>query len=160
MSFSSDQPLQANQLPISIDYPDPSEKEFVETLTTDRKRISDSMNSKEGALYDLNEQANFRKFYDPNNTQQTRNSYRSVFDLVMSTGGNIPPGVLAPQAHNTSNIVNSDLIYASCTAATGTTKFFTVMYPYIWLDDTNIYFTNPLGVNLSQVMVVANYLKN
>jgi len=161
MSFSSDVPLQANQLPISIDYPsldDP--KEFLDTLTLDRKRISDSMNSKEGALYDLNEQANFRKFYDPSDTQQTRNSYRSVFDLVMLNGASIGAGATVNFPHNIQNLFNTDQIYASCTTDEANARLFSVMGITVYLDQTSVYFTNPLGVALKQAIVVANYLKN
>lgn len=161
MSFSSDVPLQSNQLPISIDYPDLDEpKEFLDTLTLDRKRIADSMNSKEGALYDLTEQANFRKFYDPANTQQTRNSYRSVFDLVILNKGNIPAGATVSFPHNIQNLYNNDLTYASCTTDEAKPRLFSIMGITVYLDDTKVFFTNPLGVALKQAIVVANYLKN
>lgn len=160
MSFSSDKPLLSNQLPISIDFPNPDDKEFNDTLTLTYKRIADSMNSKEGALYLLNELANFRLFYTANNPQITRNSYRKVFDMVILNSGNIGAAAAVSFTHNITGLFNTDLIYASCTSDEATPKYFTVVYPNTYLDTTKVYFTNPLGVALKQCIVVANYLKN
>lgn len=160
MAFSSDQPIQSNQLPISIEFPSTDDPDFNEVLSLTYKRIADSSNTKEGALYTLSEVANFRKFYKPNNTQEIRNSYRKVFDLVKQSGGVIAPGAFPPFPHGIVGIKETDLIYASCTTNEATPRFFTVVYPNVYLDTTNVYFTNPLGVSLSQAIVVANYLKN
>lgn len=160
MSFSSDQPIQSNQLPISIEFPETDDPDFNEVLSLTYKRIADNSNTKEGALYTLSEVANFRKFYMSNDTQNTRNSYRKVFDLVKQSGGVIAPGAFPPFAHGITGIKQTDLIYASCTTNEATPRFFTLVYPNVYLDTTNVYFTNPLGVSLSQAIVVANYLKN
>ncbi len=63
MSFSSNVPLQSNQLPISLDFPDPTHPDFLDTLSIAFKRISDAMNTKEGALYTLEEIANFNNYF-------------------------------------------------------------------------------------------------
>lgn len=160
MAFSSDIPLQSNQLPQSIDYPDPDKPEFLDVLTIDRKNISDSMNTKEGAFYLLNEQANFRQLFTQGNPQVNRNSYRKVFDMVNLNGGNIAGGAAVFFPHGITGIFETDLIYASCTTNEATPRFFTVVFPSTYLDSTNVYFTNPLGVALRQAIVVANYLKN
>lgn len=100
MSFSSDIPLQSNQLELSIDFPDVNTKDFQNLLSLSYKRITDSVNLKEGSLYTLQELANFQRWFkysnpatftiDPNNT---RNGYRTTFDLVKLNGGPIPGGV-------------------------------------------------------------------
>lgn len=94
MSFSSDPSLQSNQLPISFDIPtDPDQ--FRNFLSLHLKRITDSMNTKEGALYQLQEQSTFQLYYNTSSTNafSTRNTYRRVYDLVSLNGGiPIPPG--------------------------------------------------------------------
>lgn len=158
MSFSSDQPFVSNQLPISIDYPKPDTPEFLNVLSLDRKRISDAVNTKEGALYLLDEIASFKQYFTQGNPQQNRNAYRKTFDLVNLNGGNIGAGATVTTPHNISGISSAVLIYASCT--TITSEFFTVVYPDIFLDATNINFTNPSAAILTQCYVVAEYLKN
>lgn len=160
MSFTSDNPIQSNQLPISIEFPDTDDENFNEVLSLTYKRIADSSNTKEGALYTLNEVANFRKFFTPANPQRTRNSYRKVFDLVALNGGNIGAGAAVFFPHNITGLKESDLIYASCTSTDASPRRFSIMGITVYLDNTNVYFTNPLGVSLSQAIVVANYLKN
>lgn len=97
MSFSSDRPLLSNQLPISIDFPeDPTS--LVSALTLAYKRIADAVNSKEGALYQLQESASFNQFFPTNLSSNSNNSlnlrpvYRMVYDLVELNGGPIPIG--------------------------------------------------------------------
>jgi len=160
MSFSSDQPLQSNQLPISIDFPDKDDDEFNDILSLTYKRIADNSNTKEGALYLLNEIANFRQFYTPSNPQKNRNSYRKVFDLVVLNGGVIGPGAAVSFVHGITGLKETDLIYASCTSTDASPRRFSIMGITVYLDNTNVFFTNPLGVSLSQAIVVANYLKN
>lgn len=149
MTFSSDQPLVSNQLPLSIDFPDPSTKDFSNELSLAYKRIADSVNYKESALYTLQEVANFQRFF-PNqsgftdNTFNLRNGYRTTFDMVKLNGANIavgvtnlvltsstePPainGVLYPTrgvggavANSVFYFVNDPLIYVRFTPATQT----------------------------------------
>jgi hypothetical protein len=97
MSFTSDNALQINQLPLSIDFPRDPER-LLETMTLSYKQTVDAMNSKEGALYLLQEQGTFIQYFpvvvDPNSSLSLslRPIYRMVFDLVALNGGPIPPG--------------------------------------------------------------------
>lgn len=159
MSFSSDIPLQSNQLPISIDYPSPKdEKNFINTLSLDRKRISDSMNTKTGGIYQLQEQANFNQYFTTGNPQVNRNAYRFVYDVVDLNGAPIPALATRSFPHNINGLAFSTLIYASCTSTDP--NFFTVVFPYAYLNATNLIFTNPLATPLTSVIFVAEYLKN
>ncbi len=156
MSFSSDKPLQSNQLPISIDYPLPSDQNFLSVLSLDRKRISDSVNSKVGGIFSQQENANFC-LYNVEDPNTTSNSYRKCFNITQLNGGNIAGGATVNFAHNIDFISKANNIIAQCTSIDD--KYFSVMYPYVYLDTTNVYFTNPLGVALTTVYVVAEYLK-
>lgn len=159
MSFSSDKALQSNQLPISIQYPDPDDPNFVDVLSLDRKRISDSMNTKVGGLYQLQELASFKQIFTSADPQKLRNGYRFPFDLVSLNGGvPIPPGAMAPIPHGIVSLEDPIIIYVSCRNTAG--ERFTVVYPYIILDDVNINFTNPSATNLTFAMLVAEYTKN
>ncbi len=97
MTFSSDAPLQANQLPISMEIPtDP--KQLQETLSLHLKRITNAVNSKEGSVYPLQEFSTFQQYFTLNDPNQYRNGYRTTFDLVALFGGNIPVGTTAMPA--------------------------------------------------------------
>lgn len=90
MSFSSDQPLLANQLPISIDFPPPSEEAFRHTLSLIYKRIANAVNTKEGSLYQLQEIANFQQFFTSGDPLTLRPGYRRVFELsAIAPGGTL-----------------------------------------------------------------------
>lgn len=94
MAFSSDPAVQSNQLPISLDIPsDP--KQLQETLSLLFKNIINTVNTKEGGIYSLQENANFAQYYTLGNPNQFRNAYRTTFDLVSLNGGNIPVGTTA-----------------------------------------------------------------
>jgi len=95
MSFSSDVPLQANQLPISIDFPPTDDQAFLDTLSLAYKRTADSVNTKEGALYQPTELATFQKYFKETNTQNFRNVYRMTVDF-----GALPAAGSKPVAHN------------------------------------------------------------
>lgn len=178
MSFSSDVPLQSNQLPISIDFPSPEHENFLDTLSLAYKRIVDSVNTKEGALYLLQEQANFERYFqysDPTtftpNPNAFRNGYRSVFDLVaLNAGVAIPPGATninlatAPQPQLINGILIPTHAFGAATIA-GPIYVFTGTDFNVRFDNTvpamqilNI--TNNTGTNLTQAYWVINYLKN
>lgn len=158
MSFSSDNAIQVNQLPLSIDFPEDL-GELVKSLELIYKRIANCVNTKEGSLYSLQELGNFNQYFTTNNPQQFRNVYRKVFDMVNLNGGNIAGGATVNFAHNISGIQSATLIYASCTSTDN--QYFTVVYPNTRLDATQVYFTNPLPATaLSAVYVIAEYLKN
>ena len=91
MSLSSNQPLNTNQLPISLDV-NPEDKGFQDLLLLYLRRVAQSVNTKESGLYLLQETANFEQWYQTGNPQQTRNGYRTTVDLVLLNGGNIPIG--------------------------------------------------------------------
>lgn len=161
MSFSSDPPLQSNQISKSIDFPATDHKDFVDILTLDRKRIVDSLNTKEGALYLLYELANFKQYYTQGDPQTTRNSYRKTFDMVNLNGGPIGGGATVSKPHGITGILDTAIIYAGCTSpAAPNFNFFSVMYPYAYLTATNVVFVNPLGAVVTRCNLVAEYLKN
>lgn len=91
MTFSSNQPLNTNQLPISLDI-NPEEEGFGNILLLYLRRVANAVNTKESGLFLLQENANFEQWYQIGNPQQNRNAYRITADLVMLNGGNIPTG--------------------------------------------------------------------
>lgn len=159
MSVSSDPALLVNQLPISVEFPRDSEK-FLEILSELYKRIANSVNTKEGGLYTLQEFYDFKQYYTLTNTGVFRNNYRKVFDLVSLNGGNIDGGATVSFAHGITGLAFGTMVYAGCTSVTPT--YFSVMgQPTIYLDANNINFTNPLGATaLTSVIAVCEYLKN
>jgi hypothetical protein len=91
MTFSSDNPLNTNQLPISLDV-NPDEQNFHSVLLLYLRRIANAVNTKESGLFLLQETASFEQYFT-SSPQQTRNGYRLTVDLVALNGGNIPTGV-------------------------------------------------------------------
>lgn len=91
MTFSSNQPLNTNQLPISLDV-DAEDKDFENILLLYLRRVANSVNTKESGLFLLQENANFEQWYQIGNPQQNRSAYRITADLVELNGGNIPAG--------------------------------------------------------------------
>ena len=157
MTINSNPALQVNQIPVSLDLPRDYEsaKEILSLLL---KRLEDAMNKKEGSLYYLEEMGNFQSYFFPDAPYQFRDVYRYVFDLVSLNGGNIAGGTSVKFAHGIVGITNGTLIYASCTATDSTT--FTVTYPNAYMDNTYIYFTNPLAdTALTACYFVAQYCK-
>lgn len=162
MTFSSDPALQVNQLPISIEFPR-DEDRFYEYLTIWAKRIANTVNSKEGGLYSLEELFDSKQYFTVANPNTFRNDYRKTFDITGLNGGAIAGGAIVSFPHNITGIKSGTLIYATCTVAPAGvfTQTFTVTYPYVTLDAVNINFTNPLPATaLDTVIAVAEYLKN
>lgn len=91
MTFSSNQPLNTNQLPVSLDV-DPQDRDFENILLLYLRRVASAVNTKESGLFLLQENANFEQWYQLANPQQNRNAYRITVDLVFLNGGNIPVG--------------------------------------------------------------------
>lgn len=91
MTFSSDNPLNTNQLPISLNV-NPDDKDFGNILLLYLRRIANAVNTKESGLFLLQENAPFEQWYQIGNPQQNRNAYRITADLVFLNGGNIPTG--------------------------------------------------------------------
>lgn len=91
MTFSSDNALNTNQLPISLDV-NPKDKEFDSILLLYLRRVANAVNTKTSGLFLLQENANFQQWYQIANPQQNRNAYRTTTDLVLLNAGNIPTG--------------------------------------------------------------------
>lgn len=91
LMFSSDVPLNTNQLPISLDV-NPEDRDFENILLLYLRRMANAVNTKESGLFLLQENANFEQWYQIGNPQQNRNAYRITADLVNLNGGNIPAG--------------------------------------------------------------------
>lgn len=96
MTFSSDNPLNTNQLPISLDV-DPEDKDFQNILLLYLRRVANAVNTKEGGLFLLQENANFEQWFQLGNPQQNRSAYRITVDLVnlnfqLNSINNIPTG--------------------------------------------------------------------
>jgi hypothetical protein len=157
MAFSSDQPLVSNQLPISIDFPKETD-EFLVEITETYKRIANVVNTKVGGLYNPTELATYKQLAGLTALIPLRNVYRKTLDLVAITGGNIAPAAVIVVPHGITSLTNTMIIYASCTSVTPT--FFTVVYPYVFLDAVNVNFTNPLAVALTQCQVICEFTKS
>ncbi len=119
MSFSSDQPLLSNQLPISVELPRDDTELLVETLELLYKRIANSANTKVGSLYNLQEVANFNQYFTPQATVTTtgnafayRPGYRKTFEI-----GAIAPGATLTTAHGITGITALTQIYGACLTA-------------------------------------------
>lgn len=164
---SSDNPLNTNQLPISLDV-NPEDKDFQNILLLYLRRVANAVNTKESGLFLLQENATFEQWYQTGNPQQNRNAYRITADLVMLNGGNIPAG--------TTNIVLS--------TSTQPMKINGYLYPVqgfggavdtmglsYFLNDPDIYvrynnstntiiIQNNLGNALTWCVWVMEYLKN
>jgi hypothetical protein len=165
MSFTSDNPLQSNQLPISMEFPEVLDSEFKNTLEDNLKRIANVTNSKVGGLYTLQEVAAFRQYfkYDaapPGGNpvpQQFRSIYRKVFDMVRLNGGNIAPAATVNFPHGITGLAAATWIYASCHNTGG--QFFSLVFPDVWLTSTNVFLTNSSATPLDQAYVIAEYSK-
>jgi len=92
MTASSNQSLNTNQLPVSLDV-NPEDRNFGNILLLYLRRVANAVNTKESGLFLLQETANFEQWYQLANPQQNRNAYRTTVDLVALNGGAIPLGV-------------------------------------------------------------------
>lgn len=164
MSFSSDRPLLSNQLPLSIDYPDPQSTGFLDTLSLDRKRIADAMNTKEGALYLPIELATFQKYFVSGDPQRTRNTYRMTVDF-----GALPNNTSKSVAHGIAFDSNCRMtrMYG---AATNPINVVFVPLPYVsqvagdeiqlFANATDVVIVTATGWNNFEATVVLEYTKN
>lgn len=168
MSFSSDNSIQINQLPLSINLPK-EQDELIKSLEQLYKRIANSVNTKEGSLYSLQELGNFQQFFTLNNPQQFRNVYRKVFDIIDLNGGNIAAGATATVAHNISGLSVPVHIYGTATNSDATIRYMPLPYASnaanrsieLYLTSTNVVVVNGSAQTaLTQCYVVAEYLKN
>lgn len=109
MSFTSDVPLQSNQLSVSVEFPNPQEPAFLDTLTLTYKRIADAVNTKEGSLYQPSELATFQKYFKPADTQNFRNVYRMTIDTgaLPATTNSVPHNIDFTENYRTTRIYGS-----------------------------------------------------
>ncbi len=116
MSFSSDKPLLSNQLPISVELPRDDNELLVEILELLYKRIANSVNTKVGALYNLQEIASFGQYFTPaatvaltGNAFAYRDVYRKTFEI-----GAIAAGATLTTAHGITGLVALTTVYGAC----------------------------------------------
>ena len=166
MGFSSDQPQVYNQLPISVDLP-VDKTEFKAILTDLYKRIANSVNTKEGGLYTINEVATGQQYItNPKEPQKTRNVYRKTIDF-----GQLPNAGTksVPHGIDFNSQATMTRIYG---ASTDPTALLYIPLPYatpvalneniaLFADGTNV--TVITGINRSnffRTTVVLEYMKN
>lgn len=164
MSFSSDNPLLSNQLPISVDFPE-EQKELRESITETYKKTASTVNMKVDGSYLPEETGSFKQYFSPNDSQQNRNGYRKLVDF-----GALPNTAVKTVAHGITFDASSTLtqLYA---AASDPVNLLYIPIPYasptlannieISLDATNVIITT--GSNRSAFTtcyVVIEWLKN
>ncbi len=161
--FSSDQPLVANQLPVSVDFPRDAE-EFLDTITLLYKRIAFAVNTKEGSLYIPREIANFQQYFTPSDPQRLRPVYRRTVDF-----GALPNAGVKTVAHGIAFDSNftTTRIYGSATDPVGLTY---LPLPYasntagasieMFINATNVVIaTGSNRSNYTRCTVVIEYMK-
>jgi hypothetical protein len=167
MTFSSDNALNTNQLPVSLDV-NPEENGFQSILMLYLRRIANAVNTKESGLFLLQENAPFEQWYTIGNPGQNRNAYRITADLVLLNGGNIPPGVtpLVLTAMTQPMAINGYLYpvqgFGGAVDTGGTSYFLNDPNVYVeYVNSTNtITITNDTGNALNWAVWVMEYLKN
>ncbi len=172
MAFSSDIPLQTNQLPLSVDFPD-EPKQLKETLSTNYKRTVDAVNTKIGGMFLLREQASYAQFFpvtvssNSSNSLETRSGYRMTYDLVDLNGGPIPVGVTViavPTEQLINGITDPTHIYGACTLSGPKYRGLPSMEIDVEFDNTvpaaqTIEITNNSGSALDQAYLTFEYVK-
>lgn len=169
MSFNSNPPLLVNQLPISVIFPNDFPK-FLDILTELYKRIANSVNTKEGALFSLEELFDFQQYFTIGQPGVFRNVYRKVFDMVNLNGGSIAPGATVSFPHNITGLLSPTFIYGGATNSDSPVKYIPLNYVsatsvtdqvQIYLDPTNVVLVNGATQSaLTQATIVAEYVKN
>jgi len=167
MTFSSNNPLNTNQLPISLDV-NPEDKDFESILLLYLRRVANAVNTKESGLFLLQENANFEQWYQTGNPQQNRNGYRITADLVLLNGGNIPNGTtnLVLSTSTQPMKINGYLYpvqgFGGAIDTGGTSYFLNDPDLYVrYINSTNtITIQNNTGNALTWCVWVMEYLKN
>jgi len=168
MTSISDPALLINQLPVTQEWPlDP--KQLQEQLTIFYRRISNTVNSKEGGLYSSQEFFSNQQ-YSLNDPGTFKNVYRKCFDMVALNGGAIAPGATASFAHGITGIVQLVHMYGGAKNSDATPKFIPLPYVSATLvtDQVQVYITstNVVLVNgatqtaLTSATLVVEVLKN
>lgn len=166
MTFSSDNPLNTNQLPISLDV-NPDETDFQSTLILYLRRIANAINTKESGLFLLQENAPFEQWYQIGNPGQNRSAYRITADLVLLNAGNIPIGATSLVLNATTQPMNiNGYLYpvqgfGGAIDTAGTSYFLNDPSIYVrYVNSTNtITITNNTGNALTWAVWVMEYLK-
>lgn len=159
MAFSSDPAGVSNQVVSTINLPLVDQKDlFDERLESKLKEIANIVNTKAGGVYSLSEVLAFKTIFTVDDPQTFRNVYRKSFDLIDLNGGNIAGGATVNFAHAITNIGDSIIIYVSC--VTTDPEYFTAVYPDVFLDATNINFTNPHASAVSSAIAICEYTKS
>lgn len=164
MGFSSDNSLVTNQLPRSIDFPE-EDKLFKEELTLAFRRTIDAVNTKENALYMLQETGTFQQYFTANDPQTTRNVYRMVVNF-----GTLPNAGTKSVAHGIS-FTSAFCLTRLYAAASDQTGFQYISIPYasptlannieLNLDLNNVNITTGSNrTNFTNCTVVIEYTKN
>jgi hypothetical protein len=167
MSLSSNQPLNTNQLPISLDV-NPEDKGFQDILLLYLRRVAQAVNTKESGLFLLQETANFEQWYQTANPGQNRNGYRLTADLVVLNGGNIPTGTTSlvlsssTQPQNITGYLYPVQGFGGAVDTTGLSYFLNDPSIYVrYQASTNtIVIQNNSGNALTWCVWVMEYLKN
>lgn len=167
MTFSSNQSLNTNQLPISLDV-DPEDKDFESILLLYLRRVANAVNTKESGLFLLQENANFEQWFQNGNPQQNRNAYRITADLVALNGGNIPAGAtnLVLTASTQPKVIDGYLYpvqgFGGAKDTSGLSYFLNDPQVYVrYQGSTNtIIIQNNTGKALTWAVYVLEYLKN
>lgn len=167
MTFSSDNALNTNQLPISLDV-NPDDKDFENILLLYLRRVANAVNTKESGLFLLQENACFEQWYQLNNPQQNRNAYRITADLVSLNGGNIPTGTTSlvlsslTQPMNIKGYLYPVQGFGGAIDTSGLSYFLNDPSIYVrYNNSTNtIIIQNNSGNALTWCVLVMEYLKN
>lgn len=177
MSSTSDQSLQINQLPVSLEIPsDP--KQFQEIISLMVKRIIDAVNKKEGSLYYLQELGNFQQYWGIDSLGNPvpytfRNVYRKSVNfgaLPNSTTKSVPHGIVGIQASSGLSTFSFTRIYATSSNQINGSELF-IPIPWasasgtdnieITVDNTNVNITTTTNKSKFTVTyVVLEYMKN
>jgi len=167
MTFSSNNPLNTNQLPVSLDV-NPEEKDFQNILLLYLRRVANAVNTKQSGLFLLQENANFEQWFQTGNPQQNRNAYRVTADLVALNGGNIPIGstslvlTSSTQPTNIMGYLYPVQGFGGAVDTGGTSYFLNDPQIYVrYINSTNtITIQNNSGNALTWCVWVMEYLKN
>lgn len=167
MTISSDNPLNTNQLPISLDV-NPEESNYQSILSLYLRRIANAVNTKESGLFLLQETAPFEQWFTTGDPQQNRNAYRITVDLVALNGANIPAGAtsLVLSATTQPMIINGYLYpvqgFGGAVDTGGLSYFLNDPDLYVrYQASTNtIIIQNNTGNALTWAVWVQEYLKN
>ena len=167
MTFSSDNALNTNQLPVSLDV-NPEDKDYDSILLLYLRRVANAVNTKESGLFLLQENATFEQWFQTGNPQQNRNAYRITADLVALKGGNIPTGATSlvlsssTQPPNIMGYLYPVQGFGGAVDTTGISYFLNDPQIYVrYNNSTNtIIIQNNSGNALTWCVWVQEYLKN